>query len=209
MDMATTARPRRTQAQRREGTRRCLLDATLDCLVEYGWSGATTTVIADSAGVSRGAQLHHFPTRADLVAAAIEHLFDRMRREYREAFSRADGTDAAAAVDLLWSMFERPHFAAVLELYVAARTDAELRRKLVPVAQAHQEHVYHLAAEFFPQVPAETLGDALRTILDAMQGMAVAAFMPSSAADRDSRLEALRRLATAVIGDGRRKGKVV
>lgn len=203
MDMVTSTRPRRTQAERSEGTRRCLLDATLDCLVEHGWSGATTTVIADWAGVSRGAQLHHFPTRADLVAAAIEHLFDRMRSEYQEAFSQAEGADAAAAVDLLWTMFEKPHFAAVLELYTAARTDADLRRRLVPIAESHQRHIYHLAAHFFPDVPAETMVATVRLILDAMQGMAVAAFMPSSGADRAARLQALRSLATAAIGGGR------
>ncbi len=210
MDMAVVRpRPRRTQAERSEATRRCLLDATLDCLVDHGYAGATTTVIAECAGVSRGAQLHHFPTRADLVAAAIEHLFDRMRREYQEAFSGADRADAGAAVDLLWAMFAKRHFAAVLELYTAARTDAELREKLVPVAEAHQVHVYRLAVELFPRVPATKLASALRTILDAMQGMAAVGFMPSAAAEREARLEALRQMATAVIGgDGRRKGKV-
>lgn len=207
--VARPARPRRTQAQRREETQRCLLDATLDCLVEYGWSGATTGVIAERAGVSRGAQLHHFPTRADLVAAAIEHLFDRMRREYQEAFSAAARLDAAESIDLLWAMFAKPHFAAVLELYTAARCDAELRQRLVPVAEAHQLHVARLAEELIPDVPPEVLASTLRNVLDAMLGMAMSDFLPAHAADREARLEALRDLARRAIDSGRSRRKAV
>jgi AcrR family transcriptional regulator len=196
---------RRTQAQRRARTRGVLLDATLECLVAHGYGGTTTTAVAERADVSRGAQLHHFPTRADLVAAAIEHLFDRMREEYRAALSpaaSAGGADAGAAVDLLWAMFEKPDFAAVLELYTAARTDGELRARLVPVADAHQAHVYRLAGEFFPRVDRAALDRVLRTILDAMQGMAVSRFVTGSLADRDARLAELKRLAREAVAPG-------
>ncbi len=190
-------RPRRTQAERRAHTRGRLLDAAVECLVELGYAGTTTTAVAERAEVSRGAQLHHFPTRADLVAAAIEHLFDRMRDEYRSALSPADVADPDEAVDLLWAIFAKPDFAAVLELYTAARTDAELRRRLAPIADAHQAHVYRLAREYFPG--AGDLDRALRTILDAMQGMAVTRFATGALADRESRLAELKRLARDVV----------
>jgi AcrR family transcriptional regulator len=204
---AARTRLRRTQAQRRAGTRRRLLDAALECLVDHGYAGTTTTQVAERAGVSRGAQLHHFPTRADLVAAAIEHLFDRMRCDYQQAFSQAGGADAGVAVDLLWSIFEQRDFAAVLELYVAARTDADLRERLTPVAAAHERRVYELAREFFPHVPPDARDDVLRTVLDAMQGMAVSAFAPVGAPDRAVRLAALRRLAMRAIGDSQNAGR--
>ena len=51
-----------------------LLEATVECLVERGFSGTSTTIVSERAGVSRGAQLHHFPTKNDLVVAAVEHL---------------------------------------------------------------------------------------------------------------------------------------
>ncbi|MBV9832442.1 MAG: helix-turn-helix transcriptional regulator, partial [Marmoricola sp.] len=54
--------------------RQRLLDATIECLVEHGWSGTSTTLVSQRAGVSRGAQLHHFPTKNDLVVAAVEHV---------------------------------------------------------------------------------------------------------------------------------------
>ena len=57
--------------------RQRLLEATIECLVEYGWSGTSTTLVSQRAGVSRGAQLHHFPTKTDLVVAAVEHMGQR------------------------------------------------------------------------------------------------------------------------------------
>src|SRR5437764_3220914 len=77
MTTGSTPKQRRTQAQRSASTRAALLDATITSLVEVGYANTTTTGIAERAGVSRGAQMHHFPTKADLVASAIEHLADK------------------------------------------------------------------------------------------------------------------------------------
>ena len=76
---------RRSQEDRSSTTRLALMRATIDCLVEYGYAGTTTRLVADRAQVSRGAQTHHFPTKRDLVAAAIEHLFDEHAREFAAA----------------------------------------------------------------------------------------------------------------------------
>jgi len=201
MDMAISGvRPRRTQAQRRAATRRRLLDAALDSLVDVGYAGTTTTLVSQRAGVSRGAQLHHFPSRAVLMAAAVEHLFERMRSEYQAAFAEFDAADIARAVDLLWSMFERPHFAAVLELYMAARTDSDLRVCTLEVAERHQQHVFRLAREYYPELAGGgDLNEVLQTILDAMHGMAVSRFLMGTLDDREQRLSALRRLAARAV----------
>ncbi len=72
---ATTRLPqRRSQAQRSAATREALLDATIACLVEDGYANTTTSKVAERAGVSRGAHLHHFQTRSALVAAATSAL---------------------------------------------------------------------------------------------------------------------------------------
>jgi len=70
-------RRRRTQDERSSAMRERLLDATIECLVEYGYTGTTVTRIADRAGVTRGAQVHHFRTKDDLVTAAVKHLAGR------------------------------------------------------------------------------------------------------------------------------------
>lgn len=193
--------PRRTQAERSAATREQLLDATLDCLVELGYGGTTTTVVADRAGVSRGAQLHHFPTRASLVAAAVEHLFRGLTEEYQTGFAGLHpGSDQLReAIDLLWSMFTKPRYLAALELYTAARTDEVLRRQVRPVAERHEANVRELARRYFPE-PAlrdpRGFEAILSLILDTMQGMAVSRFVHRRAVDDHERLAAIHAIAT-------------
>lgn len=179
-----------------------VLDAALDCLVDLGFAGTTTTVVAARAGVSRGAQLHHFPTRPSLVAAAVQHLFAALTEEFNSAFAALDGRGdrVGAAVDLLWSMFEKPRYAAVLELYVAARSDAELLAQILPISARHQENVYDLAARYFPDAAERgALAETLPLILDAMQGMAVSRLLYGDSPDESGRLRRLRELAADAV----------
>ena len=123
----------RTKAERSAATRVRLLDATIDCLVELGWSGTSTTEVVRRAGVSRGAQVHHYPTKEDLVLAAVEHLCTRRMDEYRAALERlpAHERTPAASIDLLWSVWSGPTLEAWLELVVACRTQPALRERFV------------------------------------------------------------------------------
>ena len=84
---SSTPRVRRTQDERSAHTRGLLLDATIDCLHERGYANTTTTVIAERAGVSRGAQLHHFPTKRELVTSAVEHLCFKRLEDFRASFA--------------------------------------------------------------------------------------------------------------------------
>jgi AcrR family transcriptional regulator len=146
--------------ERSVATRAALLDAAIDCLVERGYAATTTIETVRRAGVSRGAQLHHFPTKAELLSEAVEHLFDRRRAEFLEAFDaihpRADRLDAA--LDLLWSMFQGPAFVAWTELWVAARTDPELAAKVLDVERRFTEETRAMFADLFPEeTPSGTL----------------------------------------------------
>lgn len=168
---------RRTQEERSTETRGRILEAALECLAELGYGGTTTTAVAERAGVSRGAQLHHFPTRAALIAAAVEHLYAGLRADYERAFTRlAPGTDRlGAAIDLFWKVWHDPRLAAVLELHVAARTDAELGAALRPVADQHQEHIVRLARHIFPQeaLAQRRFTAILDVVQEALRGLAV------------------------------------
>jgi AcrR family transcriptional regulator len=120
----------RVQEERSAETRRRLLDATVECLHEFGYAGTTTTEIARRAGVSRGAQLHHFHRKQDLVVSALEHVFAlRLEQFMQAAVELPVGLEARinALVDLLWAAFKGPTFYAWLELVVASRTDPPLR----------------------------------------------------------------------------------
>ncbi|RZU53750.1 TetR family transcriptional regulator [Krasilnikovia cinnamomea] len=122
---------RRTQQQRREETRQRLLDATIDCLVEHGFARTTTQRVQERAGVSRGALLHHFSSKADLLAAATHHVAEaRLARIRAEA---PGGTPTLGqGLALLKAEMSGPYFLAALELWLAARTDPDLKAALLP-----------------------------------------------------------------------------
>jgi AcrR family transcriptional regulator len=116
-------------------TRVALLDATLAALCEHGYGALSTNEVASRAGVSRGALLHHFPSKAALVSAAAEHVLARRLAEFEAAVASApaDAVSIDAAIDLVWSLFDGPAFTAWAELWVAARTDDELARTMLDV----------------------------------------------------------------------------
>lgn len=175
------------QQQRSRSTQQRVLAATIDCLVERGWSGTTTTLVAERAGVSRGAQLHHYPTKSALVLAAVEHLADRRTTELRAeaAALPAGGDRVAGTVRLLSTLFTGPLFTAALEVWVAARTDPTLRAALVPVEarfgrEAHRLTVGLLGAdESHPGVR-----EAVQATLDLMRGLGVASLLTDDSARR-------------------------
>ena len=60
---------RRTQEQRSDAMRERIIQAVLTCLEKDGFAGTTVSRIINIAGVSRGAPLHHFSSKADMIAA--------------------------------------------------------------------------------------------------------------------------------------------
>ena len=195
----TAALKRRTQEERSAATRGRLLDATLECLAELGYARTTTTEIAERGGVSRGAQLHHFPTKAELVTEAVGHLFDRRDQEFREAFARlpADADRPRAAVDLLWSMVAGPTFHAWLELVVAARIDDQLKPKVTALTARFTNNVSRTFGELFPR-PAEAppFWDLMPVLTFAfLQGLALDAMVLPGRPEIDRALEIWRALA--------------
>jgi AcrR family transcriptional regulator len=178
----TTARrsqARRSQAERTAATRATLLDATLDSLVELGYGRTTTQGIAARAGLSRGAQLHHFPTKELLVVAAVEHLASKRDAEIRAT------VDRDRALELLADTFSGPLFLAALELWVAARTDPALRAALVPLERTVNEALTALAADLLgtSATDAELTLELVRGL-----GMAVLFNSPATAQRRRRRL---------------------
>ncbi len=132
-------RSRRTQAERRAATRGALLDATIAGLVEHGYARLTTAQIVDSAGVTRGAQAHHFSTKAELVVEALAHLSAKIAADLAADPPRPSGSahdQFAELLDRWWAVFSGEMFLATAELWVAARTDAELRSHLSGFARS-------------------------------------------------------------------------
>lgn len=189
---------RRTQEQRSAGTRALLLDATVASLVEVGYAATTTTEVCARAGLSRGAQLHHFPTRADLVVHAVGHLAkrraDEVRRELRDSDDAPDRL--ARALDAVWASFSGPLFYAALELWVASRSDASLRANLVRfergVGRAMAELWRELAGHDASR--AEHFEDLLELTFHVMRGMALQRILRDDDTERRRLFELWKRL---------------
>ncbi|WP_104483470.1 TetR/AcrR family transcriptional regulator [Actinokineospora auranticolor] len=151
-------RTHRTQQERSELTREALLEATIACLVELGYARTTVQEICARAGVSRGAQQHHFTTKAELMTAALEHLFSRMTSQLRAAAAALPPGRArvTAGIDMLWESYSGTLSTAAMELWVAARTDPELREALTPVDRA----LGHATLELYRDASGLSVPDA-------------------------------------------------
>ena len=183
--MAATpaVRERRTQAERTATTRAALLAATVDTLVERGYRGTTTSDVARRAGVSYGALLHHYPTKADLLSAAVAHLLDQRITEFRKAMADLPPQTVTrdAAIDVLWTMFSGPTFTAWLELWLAARTDPELAAAVTAVDREFSDTSIELFRELFPEESAadpDLPVTAVATLFTFLNGLALSNLIP-------------------------------
>lgn len=157
-----------------------LLDATIACLVDFGYAGTTVTRIAERAGVTRGAQVHHYRTKADLVTAAVTHLAGKSA-EFGWVRIRQVAEDedvVGALLDALWDMHRGPTFTATVELWVAARTDPELRQyvaNIEPVLMSSLQDAAGSSRADMSQLDDELL-EAVFTSMDAIRGLLVSAW---------------------------------
>jgi AcrR family transcriptional regulator len=163
MPATASPAPRRSQAERSATTRDALLDATIACLVQDGYASTTTSRVAERAGVSRGAHLHHFQTRQALLAAAMERLAERRGTELRAAAATLpEGRERLEqGLDLLWASYANPLFQAALDLWSHARTDPDLRERLVPVERRLDRQTLEVTRQLFPAIAGKPDFDRL------------------------------------------------
>jgi len=168
---------RQRQADRSRETRRKLMAATVECLVERGWAGTTTVLVAERAGVSRGAQLHHFRTRGELVAAAVEYVGAQGVRTMLERAAELPptGNRTAAVVEFIIDFFVSPLFTAALELWVAARTDPELMDMVVDLEARLGRECHRIAVDLLAADERRPgVRETVQATLDLARGLALA-----------------------------------
>lgn len=159
----------------------------MSCLAEVGWSGSTVSVVAERAGVSRGAAQHHFPTREALFIAAVEHVAvergEAIRRFGTVGVPSEDTT--ATVVSLIVDLYTGDLFRAALALWVASAAEPSLRDQVVPLEgrigrDVHRVTVEALGAdESVPGVRA-----AIQATLDLARGLGLANLLTDDRARR-------------------------
>jgi AcrR family transcriptional regulator len=164
-----------TQAEKSAAMRQRLLDATIDCLVERGYRATSTPEICRRAGVSRGGQLHHYATKDELVAAAVEHLFSRRLAEMEDRLlsSPSGILDLRDAASHLLTVYTGETFYAWLELLVAARTEPTLRALLAALDARFVAAAERLCRQFLlPAAPDSEVQSMTRLVLAIFDGLA-------------------------------------
>lgn len=170
---------RKTQSERTAVMRRRLLEATVECLIAYGYAGTTTHRIAARAGVTRGAQVHHFRSKEDLVVAAVEHLAEqRVRAALRgHRWFHQDADPVTDVLGFLWDTHQGDMFVATMELWAAALTDDVLAGHVARVERMVNQAVIGAVAQLLPHCAGQqALRNAIYTAMDVLRGILVASF---------------------------------
>lgn len=172
-----TAATRRTQAERSEDTRRRILDAAVQLLGERGYAGLRTADVAAQAGVSKGAQTHHFPSKDDLVVAVVEHVFVRASEQARTRARRAASPDDAikALIEDAQEFFFSELFLIALDLAIQGRLEHSGENSMTQLSAATRLPVeaHWLTALIDSGVPAKVADDLLWLTLSIVRGLAV------------------------------------
>ena len=168
------------QARKSAATRDQIVSAAIRCIVELSYSKTTMMKISEKAGLSRGATLHHFPSKMDIIRAAVDTIHEKrieaFRRSIKEIPESADM--AHLAVEAYSADLNHPIYVALFELSVAARTDNKLRKILRPAQLAFDREWYETAWGLFPEWHSDrqAFDLALNLSQKLIEGMAISNF---------------------------------
>lgn len=170
------------QAEKSALTRQSILEASVRCFVDHGYAKTTTAMIAEEANVSRGAMMHHFPSRSAVMNAVVGYLHVRRLNEYRDLMSDIDSPDQTmtraairTSVEAAWKYVNLPSFVAYQELLGAARTDPALAEAVGEVERDFEREFLKTVRLVFPHwKQVKSLQAAHDLVQFVMQGMGVA-----------------------------------
>ncbi|ATL28597.1 TetR/AcrR family transcriptional regulator [Streptomyces formicae] len=177
-----TAADRAPKQDRSRATRLKLLEAAVSCLAEHGWTGSTVSVVAERAGVSRGAAQHHFPTREDLFTAAVEYVAEQRSTALRELPAQ----DRAAVVAALVDLYTGPLFRAALHLWVAASNEPQLGSRVTELESRVGRETHRMAVELLGADESRPgVRETIQGFLDMARGLGLANLLTDDGARRE------------------------
>jgi AcrR family transcriptional regulator len=197
----TAVEAREPQQDRSRATRARLLESAITCLAEHGWSASTVAVVAEHAGVSRGAAQHHFPTREALFMAALEHVTHERGEQLRRQLAERPDLHTRAIVDLVFDLFTGTFFRAALMLWVAAAAEPQLRDQIVPLEARIGREVHRVVVELLgvdESVPG--VRETVQATLDLARGLGLANLLTDDSHRRDRIAGQWARMLDATLG---------
>jgi AcrR family transcriptional regulator len=184
---AVNTRGAAPKQDRSRATRQRLLESAVTCLAEHGWTGSTVTVVAEHAGVSRGAAQHHFPTREDLFTAAVEYVADERSKALRSPQRGSDGPPGTrAAVEMLVALYTGPLFRAALQLWVAASNEPQLGPRVTALESRIGRETHRMAVELLDADESQPgVRETVQGLLDMARGLGLANLLTDDSARRE------------------------
>ncbi|MBN3929902.1 TetR/AcrR family transcriptional regulator [Streptomyces verrucosisporus] len=183
MGAPLTARGNAPKQDRSRATRRRLLQSAVACLAERGWTGSTVAVVAEHAGVTRGAAQHHFPTREDLFTAAVEYVAEERSAVLRD-LPRPAGV--REAVEAIVGLYTGELFRAALQLWVAASNEPQLAPRVVALEARIGRETHRMAVRLLgtdESVPG--VRETVQGLLDMARGLGLANLLTDDGARRE------------------------
>ncbi len=177
--------PRSPQQDRSRATRARLLESAIVCLADLGWTASTVAVVAEHAGVSRGAAQHHFPTREALFLAALGHVTHERGEMMRRELAGRPEFSTGAVVEVVFGLYTGPLFRAALMLWVAAASESLLRDQVLPVEASIGREVHRVVVDLLgvdEQVPG--VRETVQATLDLARGLGLANLLTDDAERR-------------------------
>jgi AcrR family transcriptional regulator len=146
--------PQSFQEKKSKSTRNLILDSAIECLFEEGYSDTSTALIAAKAGLSRGAMMHHYPTKIDLITALIEHLNEKRKFAYSQLVASIPDTkrlEQEAGIEAYWELLTSKESIALKELRNAARTDNQYSEILGQATREIENEWRDFVLTLFPE----------------------------------------------------------
>ncbi|WP_374469618.1 TetR/AcrR family transcriptional regulator [Phenylobacterium sp.] len=193
-------------AERTAAMRQRLIEAAIACLYERGYAATTFQVVTERAEVSRGAILHHFPTKVDLMVAVAEYAAFYQNRVIRERLA-----DTPAGMPLYvaltyatWEIVIQPPAMALIEVMMATRADSALAERLPAVVTAFEarqrEDVWRLAQRIGIR-DREQVDTMVRLHRAAMRGLAIELSLTGDRAAAEASMRLLERYKRMLTGE--------
>ncbi|MGW1402708.1 TetR/AcrR family transcriptional regulator [Streptomyces sp. NPDC002405] len=194
---------RAPKQDRSRATRQRLLQAAVACLAEHGWAGSTVSVVAERAGVSRGAAQHHFPTREDLFTAAVEYVAEERSTALSALFPEGAADDRRAVVGALVDLYTGPLFRAALHLWVAASNEDQLRPRVTELEARVGRETHRIAVQLLGADEARPgTRETVQGFLDMARGLGLANLLTDDTARRERVVAQWSALLEEALGRG-------
>jgi AcrR family transcriptional regulator len=192
---------RRSQAERSAATRHSLVEAAVDCIAGQGLVHATLAVIADRAGVTRGAVQHHFGARDELLLAVVDHFGRELFRSLGSHIptSLTVPERIAQICDRYWTLFSGQHFLAVMQIWLGTQDNAAIHRRMLDRIHWFEIEIDRQWAEIFSDsdLAQERIAAARHVALATMRGLA---FRVSYTKDRERSSPEIALLVGMLVG---------